>query len=173
MSSRGGSRYARTFMEAFIRPGIGPENWASRCNYPALGIVPTGPAEMSIYVQRNYAQPTGCLQRFTLRTDGFVSVNAPYRGGEMVTKPLTFAGKQLAINYSTSAAGSLQVEVQDAEGRPIPGYGLAEGVPIVGDEVERLVTWRERGSDVSPLAGKAIRLRFVMKDADLFSIAFR
>jgi len=172
MTSRGGARYDRTFLEAFIRPGLGYENWASRCNYPALGVVPTGPGEMSLYVQRNYAQPTGCLQRLTLRTDGFVSVHAPYRGGEMATKPLTFAGKQLEINYSTSAAGSIQVEVQDAEGRPVPGHGLADSVPIIGDEIQRVVTWKS-GPDVSPLAGTPVRLRFALRDADLYSVRFR
>ena len=42
--------YDRTFPEGFIRPGIGAKNWVSRSNYPALNVVPTGPAEVSIYV---------------------------------------------------------------------------------------------------------------------------
>src|SRR5262249_44719848 len=58
MSSRGGSRYDRTFLEGFIRPAIGLENWVSRTNYPALNVVPTSDREMSIYVQQNYGQPT-------------------------------------------------------------------------------------------------------------------
>ncbi len=99
MTSRGGDRYDRTFMESFVRPGQGEANWVSRTNYPALGIVPTGENEMSLYVQRHYAQPSHHLQRLTLRSDGFVSVNAPYRGGEMVTRPLTFSGKQLTLIF--------------------------------------------------------------------------
>ncbi len=173
MTSRGGTRYDRTFLEAFIRPGPGIENWASRCNYPVLGVVPTGPAEMSLYVHRHYAQPTAHIQRCTLRTDGFVSVSAPYRGGEMTTQPLKFAGKRLVVNVSTSAAGSIRVEVRDAAGKPLPGYTLRDAVPIIGDEIERAVTWKQKGSDVGPLAGKPIRLRFAMKDADLYSIRFR
>lgn len=173
MASRGGAAYSRTFMEAFIRPGIGPENWASRCNYPALGVVPTGPAEMSLYVQRNYAQPTGCLQRFTLRTDGFASVSAPYAGGEMVTRPLKFTGKELLLNYSTSAAGSVQVEIQDAEGKPLADLSLADAVPIIGDEIERAAAWKKPGTGVGSLAGRPIRLRFLLKDADLYAIRFR
>jgi len=173
MTSRGGNHYDRTFLEAFIRPGIGYSNWASRCNYPALGIVPTGPAEMSIYLQRNYAQPTAHVQRFALRTDGFVSVSAPYRGGEMITKPLKFAGKVLMINYSTSAAGSVRAEIQDAAGKRVAGYSLRDAVPIIGDEIQRVVTWKKQGSDVGPLAGKPIRLRFVLKDADLYAIRFQ
>ena len=48
LSSRGGNRYDRAFMEGFLRPGLGLENWVSRSNYPALNVVPTGADEMSL-----------------------------------------------------------------------------------------------------------------------------
>ena len=171
MTSRGGSRYDRTFMEAFIPPGIGLENWVSRSNYPALNVVPTGPTEMSIYVNQNYAQPTANLHRYTLRTDGFVSVYAPYRGGEMITKPFIFAGKRLVINFSTSAAGEIRVEIRSRDGDPLPGYSLDECRPIIGNEIRRVVSWQS-GEAVGDLAGRPVRLRFVMKDAHLYSIKF-
>jgi hypothetical protein len=100
---------------------MGMGNWVSRTNYPACGIVQTGPAEMSIYVQRHYGQKTAHLEPRTLRLDGFASVHAPYKGGELLTRPLRFTGKELEINYATSATGSLRVEVQGAAGKPIPG----------------------------------------------------
>ena len=90
----------------------------------------------------------------------------------MVTRLLTFSGKELTLNYSTSAAGSVQVEIQGPSGEAIPGYALKDSREIVGDEIERVAAW-ERGSDISALAGKAVRLRFVMKDADLYSLRFR
>jgi hypothetical protein len=173
LTTRAGStRFDFTFKESFLRPGIGLDNWTTRNNYPACGIVQTGPAEMSFYVQRNYAQKTAHIQRMTLRLDGFASVHAPFAGGEMQTRPLTFSGHQLEINYSTSAAGSLRIEIQDASGKALPGFTLAECPEIYGDQIERIVEWKT-GSDVSRLAGKPIRLRFVMKDADLYSIRFQ
>ncbi len=172
MTTRGGYEYDRTFLESFVRPGIGANNWASRTNYPALNVVQTGPAEMSFYVERSYASPQVRWQRYSLRLDGFASVHAPYKGGEMVTKPFTFRGKELEINYSTSAAGSIRVEVQDASGQPVAGHALADSVEIIGDHIARTVKWNS-GSDVSALAAKPIRLRFVMKDADLYSLRFR
>lgn len=172
ITSRGGNRYDRTFMEGFIRPGSDPGNWASRAGIGALGIVPTSPSEISIYKQAHYAQPTAHLLRYILRTDGFVSVNAPYNGGEMVTKPLTFIGKNLVINFSTSAAGFIKIEIQDATGKPIPGFTIDEAEETIGDDIERVVSWKN-GTDVNKLAGKTIRLRFVMKDADLYSIRFK
>ncbi len=45
-------------------------------------------------------------------------------------------------------------------------------LPIYGDAIEEVVKWNS-GSDVSTLVGKPIRLRFVMTDADLYSIRFR
>jgi hypothetical protein len=172
LTSRGGNRYDRTFLEAFIRPGIGPENWTSRTNYPALNVVPTGPNELSLYVQHRYGQPTHHLRRYTLRTDGFASVNAPYQGGELLTKPLKFAGRNLVINFATSAPGSLRFEIRDLEGRPIPGYTLDDSIEVIGNEIERVVSWKG-GNDVSRLAGKVVRLRIIMKDADLYALQFR
>ncbi len=173
LTSRAGStRFDFTFKESFIRPGIGLNNWTTRNNYPACGVVQTGPYEMSFYVQRNYSQKSAHLQRMTLRLDGFASVSAPYSGGEMLTHPLTFSGRTLEINYSTSAAGSIRVEIQDQSGKPIPGFSLDDSSMIVGDHIEYIVAWK-KGSDVSRLQGRPIRLRFVMKDADLFSMRFR
>lgn len=171
LTSRGGNRYDRTFLESFVRPGLDLRNWTARSNYPARGIVPTGPAEMSIYVQRHYGQPAHYLERLTLRTDGFASVHAGYQPGEFVTRPITFEGRQLTLNLSTSAAGGVFVEIQDAAGKPIPGFTLAECRELDTDDLARVVSWK-KGSDVSSLVGRPIRLRFRMKDADLFALQF-
>lgn len=171
-STRGGTSYDRTFLESFLRPGLGPQNWVSRSNYPALNVVQTGPEEMSFYVNRNYGQPTAHLARYALRLDGFASVHAGYRGGELVTKPLRFDGRALEINYSTSAAGGIRVEIQNAGGSPIGGFALADCREIIGDQIARDVVWNGR-SDVSALRDKPVRLRFVLKDADLYSFRFR
>ncbi|MCH2202728.1 MAG: hypothetical protein MK102_12215 [Fuerstiella sp.] len=171
LSSRGGRHFERTFMESFLRPGQDLQDWVARSNYLARGIVPTGKAEMSLYVKRHYGQPTAYIERLTLRTDGFASVWAPYRGGHMVTKPLTFSGRQLVINYASSAAGGIRVEIQNEAGQALPGFRLNDCPEIIGDEIERVVSWRD-GSDVSRLAGQTIRLRFEMKDADLYSVRF-
>ncbi len=172
MSTRGGEGYNRTFMEGFIRPGLGLSNWSSRSNYTACGVVPTGEGEISMYVQRRYGQRGHYLRRLSLRTDGFVSLHGDYESGEAVTYPFTFRGDQLLINYSTSAAGSIWVEILDQAGDPIPGFTQEDCVEIIGDEVERKVLWKE-SSDLSALQDQAIRLRFVLKDADCYSFQFR
>ncbi len=172
MTSRGGTDYDRTFMEGFIRPGPDPGNWASRAGLSVLGILQTGPAEMSLYKQAHYAQPTAHLVRYTLRLDGFASVHAPFRGGTFTTRPFQFTGRELTLNLATGAAGGVHVEIQEADGKPIPGYTRADAIEQAGDEVDRVVAWKA-GTSVAALAGRPIRLHFTLKDADLYALQFR
>jgi len=172
MTTRGGNIYARTFMEAFIRPGIGLDNWVSRSNYPVLNVVQTTPEEMSVYTNQDYAQPKAHLHRYSLRVDGFTSISAPYTGGEMITKPFTFSGHELEINYSTSAVGEIRFEIQDGNGIPVSGFRLEDSQPITGNEIARVVSWKNNG-DLQKMIGQTVRLRISMKDADLYSIKFK
>ena len=43
--------------------------------------------------------------------------------------------------------------------------------PIYGDSLDRVVEWKGNAS-LSALSGKVIRMRFSLKDADLFAIQF-
>ncbi|MCC6683274.1 MAG: hypothetical protein IT445_20450 [Phycisphaeraceae bacterium] len=171
MTTRGDNHYARTFMDGWIRPGIGLQNWTTRSNYPACGIVPTSENEMSIYVVQAYGQPQVRIERFSMRLDGFISVNAPYDGGEMITRTLRCPGGNLVLNYSTSAAGQVQVEFLDEAGQPILGFSAGDCRPMIGNEIEGLVTWRT-ANDLSTLKGRAVKLRLLLKDADVYSLQF-
>ena len=181
MSSRDGIQFHR-WDEAFMRPG--PEagasrsNWMYGDNYQSYGLYETAsqidgaPNEISMLFSEGYwREGESRVRRYTIRLDGFVSVQAPFRGGEMITKPVVFEGDELRINYSTSAAGSLRVELQDATGSPLPGFALDDCIESIGDRVEHTVRWKN-GSDVGRLSGQPVRLRFVMKDADVYSFQF-
>ena len=99
-------------------------------------------------------------------------VTAPLAGGELETATLTFQGNRLSLNLSTSAAGSVRVEIQDEKGTPIPGYTLSDAHELYGDSLSLAAAWKDRVTNVGELAGKPIRLRFVVRDADLFSYQF-
>lgn len=178
MASRNGVHFKR-WNEAFLRPGPErPDTWLYGHQFIAWHAVETksalagAPPEMSLYATEGSWHGTGnALRRYTLRLDGFVSVNAPLSGGELITKPLTFAGDQLTLNFASSAAGDIRVEIQDADGNPLDGFRLEDCLPIFGDALERTVPWSD-GSDVRKLAGKPVRLRFVLRDADLYSFQF-
>ena len=116
-------------------------------------------------------------------------MTAPFQGGEFTTRPLRFRGSELEINYSSSVSGSIRVEIQDESGKPVPGFRLEDCDEIFGDELDRIVSWRRGHNDMLTedrrevpykpsnlsrvVGGKVIRLRFVMKGADLFAFRFR
>jgi hypothetical protein len=146
----------------------------NRSNYMTWGLLqlPGQDRELSVYAtEAYYAGPGSRVRRFTFRTDGFVSLHAGDRQAEMVTRPLRFTGQKLTLNCGAQAGGSLQVELQDASGKPLPGWSLAESKPLTGDAIDALANWSQ-GSDVSSLAGKPIRLRFVLRNADLYALQF-
>jgi hypothetical protein len=159
-------------MESFIRPGLNRQAWGARSNLPGLGVVQTGPAEMSLYLTTYHTMRDYHMRRYSLRLDGFASVNAPFSGGTLLTKPMVFSGGRLVLNYSTSSVGHLRVEILDEAGKPLPGFSMNECDEIVGDEISRTVAWKTQ-SDLSAFAGRPIRMRFEMKDADLYSLRFQ
>ena len=171
MSSRDGFHFDRSFMEGFVRPGLDTNNWHERGIYMEKGLIETSPTEISIYGMENSKLPSVNIRRYSLRTDGFVSMNARYSGGEFTTRPFTFEGNQLELNYSTSAVGSVKVEIQDDKGNAIPGFTLNDCPEMFADLIDGKVTW-EGGGDVSSLAGKPVRLRFALMDADLYAFKF-
>ncbi|MCY4606665.1 MAG: hypothetical protein OXE49_20730, partial [Gemmatimonadetes bacterium] len=168
MSSRDGVHWDRPFMEAWVRPGMDQRNWSHRSCTPAPGLVQTAD-EWSMYLSENYGWSTNRLRRVVMRPHGFASVRAGYRGGELLTRPLLLEGAALRLNYATSAAGSLRVELQDESGQPLPKYALEEMDPIYGDQLDAPVAWKT-GGDLSGLKGRAVRLRVVLQDADLFAV---
>jgi hypothetical protein len=54
---------------------------------------------------------------------------------------------------------------------PVPEFGLEDSQVIFGDQIESAAAWT-RGTDVSSLQGRALRMRVVVEDADLFSFRF-
>jgi len=178
MASRDGVHFER-WNEAFLRPGPQrPDTWLYGHQYIACHVVetesalPGAPNELSLYASEgSWHDKKNAMRRYTLRMDGFVSINAPLSGGELITKPFTFDGSQLEINFATSAAGGVCVEIQDPDGEPIPGFTLDDCDEQFGDELDRTVTWGSE-SDVNSLVGRPVRLRFVLKDADLYAFQF-
>ena len=171
ISSRDGLLFER-WEEGFVRPVAEPEVWTERNNYPAWGMLQTSPEEISLYWTEHTRHPGCRLRRGTIRTDGFVSVHAGGRDvGEMLTRPLIFTGGQLEVNYATSAAGALLFELCDERGNPFKGFSLADSEVLFGNEIEHRVRWYGAGN-LAALAGKPVRLRVRLHDADLYSFRF-
>lgn len=114
------------------------------------------------------------LLRLVQRLDGFVAVTPAKDGqgtGTLVTRPFTFAGDHLELNADASA-GSMRVELQDAEGRALPGFALADSRILREDGTALITGWNSK-PDLASLAGRTVRLKFELRNARLFAFQFR
>lgn len=193
-ASADGIAWQRFDRRPYVRLG-GEGTWDSKEVYLLHGMVPDGEAGLRLYYfgtdrchgwgrneeNRRLLRAAGVapvldtsgVGVLEVRRDGFVAARADYTGGEFTTPLVSFSGGELVLNVDTSAAGSLQVEVRDALGIPVAGFTLADCDRIhTANQVSRRVTWKGK-SDVSALAGRPIRLRFVMRDTDLYAFQFR
>jgi len=168
LSSRGGNVYDRKFLESFARPGLDQRNWAARSSIPALGVIPTGENEMSFFLTRAYGTKDCYLERMVLRKDGFASLHAKYNEGYAITKPMLLKGDILNINYSSSSIGYVKVVLLGADGKEIPGFGEADATKLTGDKIDYKVAWKS-GKQISNLANTPVQIKFILRDADLYS----
>lgn len=165
MSMRSGNKhYDRTFKEAYIKPGKDINRWKNRANFIALNVVETSKNELSIYHSKSQ-------HRYTLRLDGFSSIHAGHKEGELLTKPLIFKGKNLYLNYASSAAGHLNMEILDINGSPIKGFTKDDSNTLIGDKIKQKVIWKKNKNFIQ-LEGNPIRLKFILKECDLYSFKF-
>jgi len=174
MTSRDGVSFQR-WNDPVVPQDAPKDRAGNRSNYMAWGMakLPGYPKEISVYAtEAYYAGPDSRLRRFVFRLDGFVSVHAGGEGGSLTTKPLNFTGRYLRVNFTTTSGGSLKVELQDAGGKVIPGFGLTDCESLTGDSVNQIVRWKQK-SDLAALRGTPVRARFVLKNTDLYSVRFK
>lgn len=163
--------YFKRWLEGFIRPGLDPESWTDRNIYTAWGMLQTTPDELSLYWCEQNGYPSLRMRRGTLRTDGFVSIHAGVEPGEFLSRPFTFSGARLDVNYWTSAGGTLLFELCYPDGSPVQGYSFADCEDLYGNEIHHSVMWNS-SADVRHLQGQPLRLRVRLQDADLYSLRF-
>ncbi len=167
MSSRDGVTFHR-FSDTII-PQTAPEDRdGNRSNYMTNGLLelPGRPDELSVFAtEAYYSGPDSRVRRFTYRKDGFVALNGT---GEMLTRPLTFDGNVLALNYRCAADGSVGVQLCDADGEPLPAFNSGE---LTGDLVNHRVRWLS-GQTLNKLSGRVVRLRLSLENADVFAFQF-
>ena len=169
MVSRDGLHFDR-FNEAYLTPGIeNGDNWVYGDGYFARGLIETAsefkgePNELSFFVGTGYRARPVSIERYTLRIDGFLSWSADFKGGEVLTKPFTFEGAKMSVNFATSALGYLHIVFCDGNGKELSGYDSGR---LFGNTIERPVDFEK---ELSELNGKTVRMRISMKDAEFYS----
>ncbi len=174
--SRDGISWDRPDRRPYVR--IDPDGPRSKMIYSALGMVIRG---RSIYQYgtaydqshglKRKNNPAGQVIWTEQRLDGFVSADAAYGGGQLITKPVVVAGTRLELNVDASASGEVRVELQDAHGRGIEGHTLDACDRVLGNHIRHVVTWN--GSPRLPATrGQPVRLRIAMRGAKLYALQF-
>ncbi len=172
ITSRDGFTFNRS-NGAYMTPGLQrPDNWYYEDCFLGYDMATTdsdeapGTPEISLYRTEGFNVARPRIVRYTVRMDGFYSWHADFSGGYVTTVPLTFEGNELEINFASSALGHMRVLITDEAGTPIEGY---DSDIMWGDTIERIVDFENPLADLN---GKVVRLRFEMKDCDLYSFKF-
>ena len=167
---------------ALPRGEKGEWDWGMICgiaNRPVLS--PDGREWWYYYGGWQYGHGTSrrraCIGLAKLRVDGFASIDSPDSEGALETPPLSFTGDRLVLNVNAAgrdtegAPNYAQVEVLDADGHTIEGHAQSDCDAIQIDSVEHVVTWCGRAG-LGRLAGRPIRLRILLRGAELYSFQF-
>lgn len=109
----------------------------------------------------------GGLGLATWKLDRFVSADGPVDGGVLTTVPLVYAGGRIEMNARTATGGGISVELLTPA-----GCVLASSQSFMGDELRAEIQWQE-AVDLGRWAGTPVTLRFHIRDAELYSFAFR
>ncbi|MDF2726164.1 MAG: hypothetical protein K0Q59_5842, partial [Paenibacillus sp.] len=172
MTSRDGRRWDR-WDEAFMTPGPErPNNWVYGDCFPSVGMIetasdllPDAPNELSMYAKEgHWSQQPAKLRRYTIRIDGFVCYKAAYKPNVIVTRPFTFEGSRLSINFATSARGYVNIKLV-SEDRTL------HSVELFGDQLDKTVPFAD--GEIAALSGKPVTMEITMRDAELFSFQFQ
>ena len=187
MTSRNGLLFHR-WLEPVVPESAPKDRGGNRSNYMAWGLVeiPGRPNHLSVYAtEAYYTGPDSRVRRFEYRKDGFVSLRGDAQGGVLNTKLFKLGPQagRLTLNYSANQGGQVRVGLYQPNGTAIPGHSLSECQPLTGDQLNQTVMWKsiignnvgKAITDISRLNRKcpAVRLRFELKNADLFSLQFQ
>lgn len=109
--------------------------------------------------------------RAVSRVDGFVSVDAGGNVGSFMTIPLIYSGNALKLNFEVRPGGVVRVALLDGAGRPVLGRSLDDCIPLVGNQLDARVNWKN-GADVAERSSKPTRLQVKFKNASIYGFQF-
>ena len=98
-----------------------------------------------------------------LRRDGFVSLDASFDGGHIVTKPLKLPSANVFLNVKADY-GRIAMEAAD-----IDGVILAKSIPLAEDSVRAKVRWTDEAG-LDALTDRPVRLRLHLENAKLYAL---
>lgn len=174
-TGRDGVAFARWF-EPFARLGTAGQ-FDARGLYIGPGLIAAADEVFLYYggTPRSHddgdQKEPGAIGRLRVRRDGFVSQDAGGDEGRLTTVPFAMPGGRLEINMDASSRGWLKVEILDASGHALWGYARAEADRLMFNGLAQVASWRG-AADLSALAGRQVRLRFIGQFVKLYGFQF-
>lgn len=175
--SRDGVNFPRPSREAFIACARKPGTWNRGYLHAANGVCCIVGDELWFYFgawsgqsQREnaeYVMAGGSVGLAKLRRDGFASMDADTKGGTLTTELVTFSGKFPFVNVAAKD-GELRAEILDADGKLIAPFSKENCTPVKTDATKQRLVWKG-ADDLSTLAGKPVRFRFHLTNAQLYA----
>jgi hypothetical protein len=182
--SRDLETWARPLRAAALPPAGDAKAWDAGMVFTASQAIDVGDEVWLYYCGTNYTHGAAladprykcAIGLATWKRDRFVSADAGPGGGTLTTVPVRFDGSHLEINAAATApGGSVIVEILDEGGAKLADLPASE--TFAGDALRHAVRFAGKdgagGVDLKPWAGKPVVLRFRLRDAQLFSFAFR
>lgn len=106
-----------------------------------------------------------------IRQEGFASLAGDKQGADLITRPLRVAPGAMRLNAAVQVGGEIRVEVLDAAGSALDGYGMGDCTPVRGDGVRLPVQWGDKAGDPA-WSERDIKLRISLREAELFAFRF-
>jgi hypothetical protein len=174
--SRDGFHWHRPDRRAFVAATRNPGDWDRGYVHSAGGVcVVVGDTIRFYYGGWSGVSPRlgsdlyagGATGVAILRRDGFASMEAGARGGELTTRQTTFSGRYLFVN-ADAREGELRVEILDQGGRVIEPFSAGACLPVRSDATRTQVRWKG-AEDLSALRSRPIRFHFLLTAGRLYS----
>ncbi|NLK40015.1 MAG: glycosyl hydrolase family 32 [Clostridiales bacterium] len=177
--SRDGFHFHRPDREPFISASRKKESWDRGYVQSVGGLCLVKDDELWFYYigfqgDENNKNPVGKLNGMhakastgiaKLRRDGFASLSGT---GNMMTEKMICHGKKYLFVNANSIKGQILVEVLDENEQCLAGFSASECIPIIADKTKMVVQW-QTGNDLSFLDGIPFKLRFHLKESDLYA----
>lgn len=119
-------------------------------------------------VHDDYKGIKGAIGLAMLRMDGFCSMRAGHNEGWLISRREVFQTPRVFINAKTGANGYVVTELLDLHDNVIEGFSRSDCIPFRGDSIRHPVEWKTKVFPAD-LAGADKKIRFYLKDADLYS----
>ena len=156
------------YTDKFFEPNPDPDAW-DHAHAWVGSCVPVGDGVYVYYGGYKYGHKVYTDRQIgvaRLKRDRFVAWEAGDEPGMLRTLPVTLDCERMSLNVDAED-GEVEAQILDENGKPIPGFTLADCQPIRTDSLAAPVKWQ--GRLLRELAGVPIHLEFHLRNAQLFA----